>query len=238
MEGSQLATDPDSLALRLADLKSDVIQCEDCPRLVSHRESIARIKKRQFLGWDYWGRPVPGFGDIAAVILIVGLAPAPHGGNRTGRVFTGDRSADFLVRGLFEAGYANQGQSVDMNDGLKLHGVYMTAAVKCVPPDNKPTSQEILTCSKYLESELRILEKARIILCLGSVAYQTIMTLLRKNGLFQSKSPKFEHGLELNLTDGRTVLASYHPSPRNTQTGILTAQMFNSLLRRARSLAG
>src|SRR5438445_9877475 len=131
---------------RILDLNKEVVECRACPRLVEYRESVARGKKKQFLNWNYWGRPVPGFGDISATIIVIGLAPAPHGGNRTGRVFTGDRSADFLVTALFKAGYANQPSSVDVNDGLELHEVYMTAAVKCVPPDNKPTGEEMSNC--------------------------------------------------------------------------------------------
>ncbi len=154
---------------RMLVLNKEVVECGACPRLVKYRESVARVKKKQFLSWNYWGRPVPGFGDIAAPILVIGLAPAPHGGNRTGRVFTGDRSADFLVRALFDAGYANQPRSVDMNDGLELHGVYMTAAVKCVPPDNKPTSKEMSNCAHFLKSELEICNLSRVILCLGSL---------------------------------------------------------------------
>ena len=214
------------------DLNEEIVECRVCRRLVEYRESVARVKKKQFLGWNYWGRPVPGFGDKAASILVIGLAPAPHGGNRTGRVFTGDRSADFLVKALFNAGYANQPTSIDANDGLELHGVYMTAAVKCVPPDNKPTSEEMSNCAHFLRSELEICNKSKVILCLGQFAYRSTMTLLTKNNLFTSKTPKFEHGLEINLLDGRNVVASYHPSPRNTQTGKLTADMFNSLLRK------
>jgi uracil-DNA glycosylase family 4 len=190
------------------------------------------VKKRQFLSCNYWGRPVPGFGDIAASIFVIGLAPAPHGGNRTGRVFTGDRSADFLVKALFDAGFANQSRSADLNDGLELYGVYMTAAVKCVPPNDRPTSEETSNCAHFLKSELEICKKSRIILCLGQFAYHSMMTLLRKNNLFISKIPRFEHGLKIHLQDGREVFASYHPSPRNTQTGRLTADMFNSLLRK------
>jgi uracil-DNA glycosylase len=184
------------------------------------------------LGWNYWGRPVPGFGDIAAPILVIGLAPAPHGGNRTGRVFTGDRSADFLVKALFEAGYANQPRSVDVKDGLALHGVYMTAAVKCAPPDNRPTTNEMSNCSHFLRSELEICNRSRVIFCLGQFAYRSTMILLKQDNLFSSKIPKFEHGLEIDLSDGRKLFASYHPSPRNTQTGTLTADMFSSLLER------
>lgn len=215
-------------------LNREAVECRACRRLVKYRESVARVKKKQFLRWKYWGRPVPGFGEITASILLIGLAPAPHGGNRTGRVFTGDRSADFLVKALFDAGYANQARSVDVNDGLELRGIYMTAAVKCAPPDNKPTSEEMSNCAHFLKSELEICNKSRIILCLGQFAYHSTMTLLKKNNLYTSKIPKFGHGLEIDLLDGRKVVASYHPSPRNTQTGTLTAVMFNSLLRKIR----
>src|SRR2546426_2771449 len=217
---------------RFLDLNNEVVECRVCPRLVKYRESVARVKKKQFLDWNYWGRPVPGFGDISGTIVVIGLAPAPHGGNRTGRVFTGDRSADFLVRALFEAGYANQPRSVDANDGLELRGVYMTAAVKCVPPDNKPTSEEISNCAHFLKSELEIRNPSRVILCLGQLAYRSTMFLLKQDNLFSDKIPKFEHGLEIGLSDGRKVFASYHPSPRNTQTGKLTMNMFGSLLQR------
>jgi uracil-DNA glycosylase len=217
---------------QLLDLNKQVVGCQACPRLVKYRESIAKVRKKRFLGWNYWGRPVPGFGDIAAPIIVIGLAPAPHGGNRTGRVFTGDRSADFLVKALFEAGYSNQPRSLDVNDGLELHGVYVTAAVKCVPPDNRPTSNEMSNCSHFLRSELEICNRSRVILCLGQFAYRSTMILLKQDNLFSSKIPKFEHGLEIDLSDGRKLFASYHPSPRNTQTGTLTADMFNSLLER------
>jgi len=217
---------------RFLDLNNEVVECRVCPRLVKYRESVARVKKKQFLNWKYWGRPVPGFGDISATIVVIGLAPAPHGGNRTGRVFTGDRSADFLVRALFEAGYANRPRSVDVNDGLELQRVYITAAVKCVPPDNKPTSEEMSNCAHFLKSELELCNRSRVILCLGAFAYRSTMILLKQNNLFSSKIPKFAHGLEIDLSDGRKVFASYHPSPRNTQTGTLTVDMFTSLLHR------
>jgi len=219
---------------RILDLNKEVVECRVCPRLVEYRERIARVKKRRFLSWNYWGRPVPGFGDIAASIFVIGLAPAAHGGNRTGRVFTGDRSADFLVKALCDAGFANQPRSNDLNDGLELRRVYMTAAVKCVPPNDKPTNEEMANCAHFLKSELEICNKSKVILCLGQFAYRSTMALLTKNNLFTSKIPKFEHGLEINLPDGRRVVASYHPSPRNTQTGTLTADMFNSLLQKIR----
>lgn len=223
---------PRDTTFKIAVLKGEIVNCRACPRLVKYRESIAKTKKPQFISYHYWGKPVPGYGDAAASILIIGLAPAPHGGNRTGRIFTGDRSADFLVRALFESGFSNQPRSVDRDDGLKLNGVYMTAAVKCVPPDNTPTTGEMLSCSHFLESELEACDKLKVILCLGHFAYRSTMVLLSKRHLFPSKIPKFKHGLRVNLSDGRTVFCSYHPSPRNTQTGTLTAKMFTSLLRR------
>jgi uracil-DNA glycosylase len=226
---------PPSSKDRLLSLNKEVVECRVCPRLVNYRESVAKVKKKQFLNWNYWGRPVPGFGDIKAPIIVIGLAPAPHGGNRTGRVFTGDRSADFLVKAFFEAGYANQPRSLDASDGLELHGVYMTAAIKCVPPDNKPTSEEMSNCAHFLKSELEICNRSRVILCLGQFAYLSTMRLLKQNNLFFNEIPKFEHGLEIGLSDGRKVFASYHPSPRNTQTGKLTANMFSSLLQRINS---
>jgi len=217
---------------RILDLNKEVVECRVCPRLVEYRERIARVKKRRFLSWNYWGRPVPGFGDLAASIFVIGLAPAAHGGNRTGRVFTGDRSADFLVKALCDAGFANQPRSNDVNDGLEMRGVYVTAAVKCVPPNDKPTNEEMANCVHFLKLELEICNKSKVILCLGQFAYRSTMALLTKNNLFTSKIPKFEHGLEISLLDGRKVVASYHPSPRNTQTGTLTSDMFNSLLRK------
>lgn len=221
----------------LSELSLQVVNCFDCPRLVSYRELVAKEKKPQFSSWNYYGRPVPGFGDIEAEILVVGLAPAPHGGNRTGRVFTGDKSAEFLMRALFKAGYANQPDSTSVNDGLELHGLYLTAAVKCVPPENKPTVREISNCSRFLASELRILKHVMVILCLGQLAYHSTMLLLIRNNLFQSRIQRFEHGHELELLDGRKVIASYHPSPRNTQTGTLTSKMFDSVLHRAKQIA-
>lgn len=222
----------------LARLRSEVIACRQCPRLVFFRESTAQTKKNQFSNWDYWGKPVPGFGSGMATLLIVGLAPAAHGGNRTGRVFTGDKSGDFLVRALFNTGFANQETSQSRADGLTLQGAYLTAAVKCAPPDNKPSTREIRNCSTYLIREVNLLRSVRAILCLGQVAYQsTVRILLDVHNLRTLKPtiPPFRHGLELLLGPGiPRVFASYHPSPRNTQTGKLTEDMFLSLLRRVR----
>lgn len=217
----------------LKDLELEVISCTKCPRLVRFREQVARTKKKQFMDWDYWGRPVPGFGDPNARLLIVGLAPAPHGGNRTGRVFTGDKSADFLMKALHRSGFANQAVSTSRNDGLSLKGVYITAAVKCAPPDNKPTSGEASNCSPFFERELSLLTKVTMILCLGLFAYNSVVTVLKARYGVQAPIPKFRHGLEARLGPGTPlVFASYHPSPRNTQTGKLTERMFQTLLTR------
>ncbi len=223
--------------LELGVLASEVVTCTTCPRLVSFRRKVANAKKKQYALSDYWGKPVPGFGDPEARLVIVGLAPAPHGGNRTGRVFTGDKSAEFLVRSLHLVGFANQPTSTSRDDGLVLSRVYITAAVKCAPPDNKPDVSEVAICSKFLEKELNILGNAVAVLCLGQIAYRaTVQTLMRQHALRQPMH-RFCHGLELNLDENiPRIFASYHPSPRNTQTGKLTEKMFLLLLRRVKRI--
>ncbi len=212
-------------------LEREIVACRKCPRLVAFRERVAREKRRQFHDWEYWGKPVPGFGDPRASLLIVGLAPAPHGGNRTGRVFTGDRSGDFLISALHKAGFANQPVSQSRSDGLTLRNAYLTASVKCAPPDNKPAPVEVENCSPYLSRELSLLKETRVILCLGQLAFKTVMDTLAKTYEPRESRPKFAHGLEVTLGPGApAVFASYHPSPRNTQTGKLTKEMFLSLL--------
>ena len=219
----------------LPQIRGDVVACRRCPRLVKYREEVARDRKREFAGWDYWGKPVPGFGDRDSSLLIVGLAPAAHGGNRTGRVFTGDRSGDFLVKTLYRAGFANQPISENRNDGLKLHGVYITAAVKCAPPDNKPTLEETSNCAQYLSREMGSLSNLKAILCLGQFAFSAVVRLLRTRCDVESSPPKFEHGRMWNLAEPRlSIFCSYHPSPRNTQTGKLSERMFLTLLQRVR----
>ncbi len=215
----------------LRRLEREIVTCRKCPRLVAFREQVAREKRKQFQDWEYWGRPVPGFGDPQASLLIVGLAPAPHGGNRTGRVFTGDRSGDFLISVLHKAGFANQPVSQNRSDGLTLRNAYLTASVRCAPPDNKPAPVEVENCSPYLSRELSLLKETRVILCLGQLAFKTVMDTLAKTPEVRRSRPKFAHGLEVSLGPGApTVIASYHPSPRNTQTGKLTKKMFHSLL--------
>ena len=213
-------------------LSGEIVQCRKCPRLVDWREQVASEKRAAFRDWEYWGRPLPGFGDPRAELVVVGLAPAAHGGNRTGRVFTGDRSGDWLYRALYRAGYANQPNSDRRDDGLRLKGAYVTAAVRCAPPGNKPTTEERDACLPYLERELALLRDARVIVPLGGFAYQAVSRL---TGL--RPRPRFGHGVEAHLPDERIVLCSYHPSQQNTFTGRLTEEMLDAVFRRARGLA-
>ena len=222
-----------SSANLLLKIRNDVVDCRRCPRLVEYREEVAQKKRKEFLDWDYWARPIPGFGDPNASLLIVGLAPAAHGGNRTGRVFTGDRSGDFLYNALYKTGFANQPMSRSLDDGLKLNGAYVTAAVKCAPPDNKPTTDETSNCSDYLASELDGLRNLRAILCLGQFAFNAVMRTIRSKYNLPKASGTFGHGRGMKFGDGiPAVICSYHPSPRNTQTGKLTERMFLSVLRK------
>ena len=225
----------ESAEQRLARLRATVIACRKCPRLVQYREEVARTKRRAFRDWTYWGRPVPGFGDPHARLLIIGLAPAAHGGNRTGRAFTGDRSGDFLYTRLYEAGFANQPTSVDANDGLDLRDAYIAAAVRCAPPDNKPLPEELRNCAGYLDEEFVIL-RPRAVLALGAIAFYTYLRSLLKQGrLTPPFRYKFSHGAECRLPgDLPHLFASYHPSQQNTQTGRLTPTMFDAVLRRIR----
>jgi uracil-DNA glycosylase family 4 len=215
-------------------LNEGIVACRKCPRLVRHRERVAREKRRSFREWHYWGKPVPGFGDPNAKLLIIGLAPAAHGGNRTGRVFTGDRSGDFLYRRLYEAGFANQPTAVHRDDGLKLRGAYVMAAVRCAPPGNKPLPKETANCRPYLEAELELL-KPRAVLALGKFAFDVYLKLLQERGEIATRSPYvFRHGASYALPNGVRLFAAYHPSQRNTLTGKLTSPMYRSLLRRIR----
>ena len=212
-------------------LTAEIVDCRKCPRLVAWREQVATDKRAAFRHEDYWGRPVPGFGDPAATLLVVGLAPAAHGGNRTGRVFTGDRSGDWLYGALYRAGFANQPTSIHAGDGLRLEGAYVSAVVRCAPPDNKPTPTERDTCLPYLERELALLVDVRAIVVLGQFAYDVVARHLGVR-----PRPKFGHGLEVPLADGRTVVCSFHPSQQNTFTGKLTEDMFDGVFQRARAL--
>ncbi len=223
---------PDSLG----EIRDEVVVCRKCPRLVAYRERIAQERKREFAGEMYWGRPVPGFGDPAARLVAVGLAPAAHGSNRTGRVFTGDRSAAFLVRGFHAAGFANQPTSVRRGDGLRYQDLYLTAAVRCAPPGNHPTPAERSRCAPYLERELRCLTEVRAILALGGFAWDALRDIVPT--VYGGDRPRaaFAHGVCVPLGPGRPLLwGSYHPSPQNTNTGKLTPAMFVELLGRIRA---
>jgi len=218
-------------------LNRQVIDCRKCPRLVRWREEVAREKRRMFRDWEYWGRPVPGFGDPRAQLLVLGLAPAAHGANRTGRMFTGDRAGDFLFRGLHRAGFANQPTSVSRDDGQKLTNCYITASLRCAPPQNKPTPQEQSNCRPFLEEEFRLLTNVRAVLALGRIAHDTYLRLLQQHGQIKSlASFPFGHGAHYRLPwpgGARTVrlFDSFHSSQQNTQTGRLTPAMFNRVLR-------
>ena len=216
-------------------LNEEIIACRKCPRLVRHRERVARIKRRAFLEWEYWGRPVPGFGDTHARLLIVGLAPAAHGANRTGRMFTGDRSGDFLYHALHRAGFANQSSSTHRGDGLTLHDAYITATVRCTPPENKPLPSEFRNCRQYLETELEIIQP-RAVLVLGSIALKTYLQILKDRGLVATLAQfPFRHGASYALPGNLPRLfCSFHTSQQNTFTGRLTEEMLLSVFRRIR----
>lgn len=216
---------------RLAAVAADVEACRLCPRLVAWREEVGRRKRAAYRDEDYWARPVPGFGDPGAHLLVVGLAPAAHGANRTGRMFTGDRSGEWLYRALHRAGYANQPDSVGRGDGLALTGAWITAPVKCAPPANKPAPDERDRCRPFLRRELDALANLRVIVALGAFAYQAMASEL---GL--RPRPRFGHGVEAELDDGRTLLCSFHVSQQNTFTGRLTAEMLDAVFDRARAL--
>jgi uracil-DNA glycosylase family 4 len=216
-------------------ISEKVCACRKCPRLVNYREKVAREKRRAYREWTYWGRGVPGFGDPRAELFILGLAPAAHGGNRTGRVFTGDRSGDFLYKALHRAGFANQPTSLHRDDGLRLRNAYVAAAVRCAPPANKPLPSEILNCRAYLERELEAL-RPKAVLALGKIAWDAYLEILKREGKIESRAAyKFAHGAEATFAEGMPRLYGvYHPSQQNTQTGRLTEAMYTQILRRIR----
>lgn len=218
---------------RLAQVEHEIEGCRRCPRLVEWRELVGTERRRSFADETYWARPVPGWGDPAAHLVVVGLAPAAHGGNRTGRMFTGDRSGDWLYGALYRAGYASQPTSTGRDDGLSLDGVFVTAAVRCAPPDNKPTTDERDACAPYLAAELELLTRARVYVALGQFALHALGTAF---GL--RPRPRFAHLAEFELGNGRAVITSYHPSQRNTFTKMLTTEMFDAVFARARALGG
>ena len=224
--------------MRALDLLNDrITRCTRCPRLVAHREAIARSKRRQFHDWTYWGRPVPGFGDPDARLFVVGLAPAAHGGNRTGRVFTGDRSGDWLYEALHRFGFANQPHSTHRDDGLRLTDCYVAAVVRCAPPDNKPRPEEFAACRPYILEELRQLRKLRVVVALGKIAFDQYLHACRELGHpVPSPAPRFAHGAQYRFSWGVTLIGSYHPSQQNTFTRKLTRPMFHAVFKRASAL--
>jgi uracil-DNA glycosylase len=225
-------------ARTLADIGREVVDCRRCPRLVAWRERVAGEKRASFAGETYWGRPIPGFGDPAARVLILGLAPAAHGANRTGRVFTGDRSGDFLFAALHRTGFANQPTSRRAGDGLALRDAWITAAVRCAPPANKPTPEERDACLPFAARELAALEDVRVIVCLGAFAWDAALRLLSASGLDVPRPrPRFGHAVELALPPAPLLLGCFHPSQQNTFTGRLTPAMLDGVLQRARELA-
>ena len=210
-------------------LNARIIKCKKCPRLAKYVADVAKVKVKRYNDWDYWGKPLPGFGDPDAKLLIIGLAPAANGGNRTGRMFTGDSSGDWLMRALHESGFANQPTSESRDDGLKLKSAYITAIVRCAPPENKPTKEEIANCSCYLAEELKILKNVRVVLTLGALVFKTYTSMQKIYGL------KFKHNVSYQLSD-KTLVASYHPSRQNTQTGKLTWNAWMDVFRNIRKI--
>jgi uracil-DNA glycosylase len=229
----------DSPSPPLARLAERIIHCRLCPRLVAHREAVAASPPRRYRGQAYWARPLPGFGDPRARVLLVGLAPAAHGGNRTGRMFTGDRSGDWLFRALHEAGFANRPTSTHAGDGLRLAGAYITATTRCAPPANKPTPEEMARCRPFLLEELGLLSRVRVVVALGKIGWDAYLRTRRELGLGLPRPlPRFGHGAEAPMPgDGVILLGTFHPSQQNTFTGRLTRPMLRAVLRRARRLA-
>ena len=219
----------------LATLERKIESCRLCPRLVAHRERVARAKTRRFADQTYWGKPVPGLGDVRARLIVIGLAPAAHGANRTGRMFTGDRSGDWLYEALHRFGFANQATSVDRNDGLRLRDTFVTASARCAPPGNKPTREELARCRPYLLAELGLLTRMRVVIALGRIAFDTFLGAWHEAGHSIAKPrPRFRHGESARLDGDVLLLASYHPSQQNTFTGKLTRAMFHRVFRKAR----
>ena len=222
----------------LDQLNQEVVGCTRCPRLVVYREQVAREKRRAYRDCEYWGKPVPGFGDRRARVLVLGLAPGAHGSNRTGRPFTGDASGKFMYPVLYETGFANQPDATHCDDGLKLRDLYITAAVRCAPPDNKPSPQELANCAPYLDREMDGLKNLRVVVALGKIGFDAYLNYLKRRGQIAGKKPYlFQHGAKYEMPDGKILLTSYHPSNQNTQTGKLTRQMFVRIFEEAAQLA-
>ena len=218
-------------------LNKKIINCSKCKRLVTFRKKIAKKKRKQYINEKYWGKPITGFGDIYGKILLVGLAPAAHGGNRTGRVFTGDRSADFLYKCLYKAKMSNQPSSENKNDGLKLYNTYITTALKCVPPGDKPTPLELRTCFNYFKQEIDLLKNAKIIVALGKIAFDACIQFYKETYFLKNKDYLFAHAAKYQLPDKKILLGCYHPSPRNVNTGRINEKKMTHLFRKVLKLA-
>ena len=221
------------MTVKFEKLKKTIIKCNKCPRLVKFRKKISTEKRKQYMDQTYWGKPITGFGDINGKIMIVGLAPAAHGGTRTGRVFTGDKSSDFLYKCLYNVKIANQSNSDHVDDGLKIKNTFITPALKCVPPGDKPKNSELIKCSNYFISELDQLKKLKVIVALGKVAFDNCLKIYKKKFIMNKKF-EFKHGKKYLLPDKRILIACYHPSPRNVNTKVITPLMINNLFKKAK----
>jgi len=225
-------------ATTLTALNEQIVACELCTRLRTHCAEVARKRRRAYVDWEYWGRPVPSFGDPKARVMALGLAPGAHGSNRTGRPFTGDGSGDFLYPVLHEAGFASQSRAVSRDDGMKLSGLWITAVARCAPPGNKPTPEELHNCAPWLDQEMKLLKDLRVVVCLGRIAFDGLMGHVVRAGMMKTRSGfVFAHGAEHKLPGGLIAIASYHPSLQNTNTGKLTRPMLLKVFKRARKLA-
>jgi uracil-DNA glycosylase family 4 len=225
-------------ATTLAALNARIVSCELCPRLRAHCAEVARTRRRAYMDWEYWGRPVPSFGDPKARVMALGLAPGAHGSNRTGRPFTGDGSGDFLYPVLHEAGFASQPKAVSRDDGMKLNGLWITAVARCAPPGNKPTPEELRNCAPWLDQEMKLLADLRVVVCLGRIAFDGLLGHVARTGALKGRAGfNFAHGAEHKLPGGLIAIVSYHPSLQNTNTGKLTRAMLLNVFKRARKLA-
>ena len=221
--------------IKFKKLNNSIVKCKKCPRLIGFSKKISKLKRKQNINEIYWGKPVTGFGDINAKLMIIGLAPAAHGGTRTGRAFTGDKSGDFLFKCLKKAKISNQATSTHINDGLKINKVYITNILKCVPPDDKPLNKELSNCAKYFDTEITNLKKLKVIVTLGKVAFDNCIKFYKKNYSLNKKLV-FKHGKKLNLLDGRVLIPCYHPSPRNVNTKIININMMTNLFIKAKQI--
>ena len=225
-----------NLSSQFTNLNKKIIACKKCKRLKNFREKIAKEKRKQYINEKYWGKPITGFGDLSGKIALIGLAPAAHGGNRTGRVFTGDRSADFLYKCLYKAKMSNQPTSKNKNDGLKLYNTYVTTALKCVPPGDKPTPFELKTCFKYFKEEVNLLKNIKVIVALGKIAFDACLTFYKNNYNFKNKDYIFVHGAKYKLPDKKLLISSYHPSPRNVNTKRIDVKKMVKLFKNSKKI--